>query len=787
MKTAMVGNIQVQTAGRKKSDFDFSHTVNTTARFGELQPIQCVKVNAHSKYKCNASTVIRALPLVAPVTSGSIKAKVYHKFVGMSDLLNSWPSYLTGQPKQTSSGPVRFTQPPTMLLRDLSAFCLIGCKFSIYALDNDSTTLPASVESATTKWIMPSKLGDIDAIFTILNTSTPLLRTRASNNLSTHQAAFNSRFGDYASSLNYAVPLNLFSPLLENAYIPCWNSLIPESAFNVDGTSNKLNANVDIRNCDFVFTRVLDAGDVTGLGVDIDGQLKIGIAVNMSDIGLRFYKALVGLGYKPDFNSAASVDITRFFAMYKAYFDSFGLTLWTNYELSDAYYLLKRFENSVGFSLVWTDTSVDDVRDALVRFMLDCAEMYVTDPLDYISAHRRQDVTSPVASNAGFVSNIVLANENMSTYPGDGAFDTGWNSGSYAETSFITPATRSIYINKVTHTQVDADLLKILYRSVNVQTVAGKRLAELLRAGGYGPFVDECKSSFIGMDEIELDITDINATADSTNDVTGRNSTLGETVGKGLALKSARKDTYHDYETEEFGYWITLMCFVPESSYVQGVDQTIYDVDKFDEYQPDFDSVGYEIQNKSVVAAGGDWFNGDAGLSASDSAFGFVPRYLRYKVPQSIINGGFLRRSERDYFLNYCLDRFIHFNDRAETSEPVDDPDSGRVTYTLTKYMDVVDMPLAGNAWRYVNRYPWLASFERIFAYVGDVLKLGGLTSYGIDVQLARWRYCNFGEDGFMFFCRFFAGKFSPMLPLTKSWSTIDEPDKDGSVSMRQA
>lgn len=784
MKTAMVGNIQVQTAGRKKSDFDFSHTVNTTARFGELQPVQCVKVNAHSKYKCNASTVIRALPLVAPVTSGSIKAKVYHKFVGMSDLLNSWPSYLTGQAVQTTEGAKRFVQPPICKLRDLSAFCLIGCKFSIYLMDDD-TTNPTSIDAAITKWVMASSLADITPAFNVLNTP-PKRISYYSSSLTGHPG-YNARFPDYSGTGNYVVPLDLFSDYYPHAFIPCWNSLLPESAFAAEGSSNKLNANVDIRNCDFVFTRQFDAGENTGLGIDDDGMLKIAIAVNMSDIGLRFYKCMVGLGYKPDFNSAADVDFTRFFAMYKAYFDSFGLTLWTNYELTDAYYLLKRYENSVGFTLDWDDTTAHPVRDAWVRFMLDCAEMYVTDPLDYISAHRRQDVTSPQSSNAGFVSNIVLANENMSHYVQDGAFNTTPNDNSYSESSGITPNTRSIYINQVTHTQVDADLLKILYRSVNVQTVAGKRLAELLRAGGYGSFVDECKSSFIGMDEIELDITDINATADSSNNVTGRNSTLGETVGKGLALKSANKETFHQYETDESGYWITLMCFVPESSYVQGVDQTIYDVNKFDEFQPDFDSVGYEIQNKSVVAAGGDWFNGQANGSASDSAFGFVPRYLRYKVPQSIINGGFLRRSERDYFLNYCLDRFIHYNDRVETAQPIDDTDNGRVTYTMTKYMDVNNLPLAGNAWRYVNRYPWLASFERIFAYVGDVLKLGGLTAYGIDVQLARWRYCNFGEDGFMFFCRFFADKSSPMLSLTKSWSTIDDPDKDGSVSMRQA
>lgn len=777
MKTAQIGNIQVQTAGRNKAEFDFAHTVNTTARFGELQPVQCIKLNAHSKYKCNASTVVRALPLVAPVTSGNIKAKVYHKFVGMSDLLQTWPSYLSGQAVNTVNGASKFIKPPTVKMCDLSSFCLLGCKFSIYLLDTDHSY--DNSEAAETRWVQAGAASDIQGAYNVLTSLNLVTQNSASPG-----AHFVARYPSYSSALLYRVPLDLFSYNLGHIYIPCWNSGTALSAFFDDTLDGQ--AKVDIRHCDFVFTRVLDAGNETGLGIS-NGTLKIAVAVEMSDIGLRFYKALVGLGYKPDFSSTTYVDITRFFAMYKAYFDSFGLTLWQNYELTDCYYLLKRLENdpNLYFSLL-SSGPFADINDVFVRFMTDCAEMFVTDPLDYISAHRRQDVTSPSAANAGFISNIVLAQENIASYNGDGAFQSVYNNSSDSEATVVSPNTHAIYINKVTHTQVDADLLKILYRSINVQTVAGKRIAELLRAGGYGSYVDEQRSSFIGMDEIELDITDINATADSTNNVTGRNSTLGETVGKGLAISSPKKDSYHEYETEEFGYWITLMAFVPESSYVQGTDQTIYDVDKFDEYQPDYDSVGYEIQNRSVVTAGGDWFSGRVS-SDSDLAFGFVPRYMRYKVPTSIINGGFLRRSERDYFLNYCLDRFIHFNDRVESSEPVVDANDKRTYITVTKYADAQDLPLAGNAWRYVNRYQWLASFERIFTYVGDELKLGGLTALGQAVETVRWRYCSFGEDGFMFFCRFFADKVSPMLPLTKSWSTMDDPESKQAVAMRQA
>lgn len=780
MKTAMVGNIQVQTAGRQKSDFDFAHTVNTTARFGEIQPVQCVKMSAHTSYKCNSSTVIRALPLVAPVTSGVVKSKIFHKFVGMSDLLNIWPSYLTGQSVGTYNGVKQFLSPPQLQLKDLSIFCLLGCKFTVYVLDTVNYTSPSA---STAGWIRVSLSSDITPIFTALYSAGRVSYSTTNSVITSGHPGFASRFPDYVSANNYCVNARLFGNF-SDFFIPCWNTTFVDSAFGKTALAPEKCAGVDIRNCDFVFTRTL-ATTQTGLGIK-DGVLYYAVAVNMSDLGQRFYKAIVGLGYKPDFSSVKYVDVTRIFAYYKAYYDSFGLSLWTNYESTDAYYLLKQYENTYPLGLNPSDASVNNFNDAFFRFMTEVGDLFYTDSLDYVSAHRRQDVTSPSAANAGFVQDITVAQANEgNTY---GAFDVSSNAGSQLEPSSVNRRDHSIYINRTTHTQVDADLLKILYRSVNIQSVAGKRLAELLRAGGYGSYVDECKSSFIGMDEVELDITDINATADSTNNVSGRSSTLGETVGKGLAISSPKKQSFHDYDTDEPGYWITLMCFVPESSYVQGVDQTIYDVDKFDEFQPDFDSVGYEIQDKSVVCSGGDWFNGDATSSDCDSSFGNVPRYMRYKVATSIINGGFLRRSERDYFLNYCLDKFIHFNDAVESAEPIDTESSdGRIEFILSRYLDVANLPLSGNVWRFINRYPWLCSFDRIFAYIGDVLKLGGLSPFGVDLEMSRWRYSSFGEDGFMFFNRFLATKSGQMLPLVKSWSTTDDPDDNKGVSMRQA
>ena len=57
----------------------------------------------------------------------------------------------------------------------------------------------------------------------------------------------------------------------------------------------------------------------------------IHFAFRLSNFGKRLRKILMGLGYQIDFRAKNEVSILPLFAYYKAYFDSFGLTLYQNY------------------------------------------------------------------------------------------------------------------------------------------------------------------------------------------------------------------------------------------------------------------------------------------------------------------------------------------------------------------------------------------------------------------------------------------------------------------------
>lgn len=397
--------------------------------------------------------------------------------------------------------------------------------------------------------------------------------------------------------------------------------------------------------------------------------------------------------------------------------------------------------------------------------------MYVTDSVDYISAHRKTDVVG--VSDLGFVQNIVVAPPNAGQT--NGAFNGVLSPD--VESSTVTGTTYAVYINQLTHTQVDADLLKLLYKSINRQTVAGRRIEELLRAGGYGAYVDQMKSSFIGMATVDIDISDVNATADSTNSVTGSNSVVGETVGKGVGFNQKWHNDIFTYETDEFGFWIALAAAVPSADYVQGADQTVYDLERFDQYQQEYDSLGYEVQNRSVVKVGQDFVDGGDTDSRSNTPFGLVPRFLRYKFGRSFIGGNFTRRSSRQAYLPYVLCRWLHTDDFVQTGVVVPSAQGDKYTMALTQ--SISDTPIAGNSWRFINRFPWLANFERIFNAGADY----GMSMFiaGVLRSFGDWFYLNQSEENIQYFSVFYDDCYAPMLPVEDSWSTTDDNNGKGS------
>ena len=167
------------------------------------------------------------------------------------------------------------------------------------------------------------------------------------------------------------------STLEDVTYLPLGN----ESGGNQHRTL-WFGGNVDIAHCDFVFYRRVVDSSASG------GYRDFAFAVNMSNYGARLYDMLQVMGIGVDFASLDNVDITRLFAYYMAYYGSFGLSLYTNYESSNCNRFLKAYENGgngfrpVGLGADNTTPRVfGDVyylNEYFVNFITDLCTGYVT-------------------------------------------------------------------------------------------------------------------------------------------------------------------------------------------------------------------------------------------------------------------------------------------------------------------------------------------------------------------------------------------------------------------------
>lgn len=68
---------------------------------------------------------------------------------------------------------------------------------------------------------------------------------------------------------------------------------------------------------------------------------------------------------------------------------------------------------------------------------------------------------------------------------------------------------------------------------------------------------------------------------------------LGEYAGRGLGYEESKTMTF---EAQEHGYWIGLCAIVPESGYSQGLDPSVLALNRWQQYQPEFDGFGLRLR-----------------------------------------------------------------------------------------------------------------------------------------------------------------------------------------------
>lgn len=415
------------------------------------------------------------------------------------------------------------------------------------------------------------------------------------------------------------------------------------------------------------------------------------LTFRLTDKGKRLRSILLGLGYAMDLKALSSVSLLPLLAYYKAYFDSYAPKRTLQWNQTNAYVLIDyMFENYVIDFHQLYDSSIARVKSAAVEFIEDLASTYYTISDDYISAH--------VSSLNSQTSNLTYV------YP------LGGDPSSPSRASQTSlPSNNGVPSRSGAITDVSLQILQRFSRWINKDSVIGKRVSTWLKVH-YG--ADVASSFFkdsISIDDIVVncDINDIFSTSDTKeSDTIG--DYLGSYAGKGLGFGNGN----FSFTAPTSGYFIVITCVVPDSGYCQGIDPTLFGLDRFTLPSSEFDALGYEVTPRAVLASHNDLLLKDV-TDYSNQGFGFIPRFSGFKTRRNIVNGDMSRRGTIASYSPYYLDRLL--TDSAIVSEKNDDG-----TYTMFPY--VSPLPLASEVWRYPTKYSWLGDFNRIFYNSGNIV-----------------------------------------------------------------
>lgn len=770
MNNNNLGRISMKTGNRPRSAFPLSADVYTTSGFGEVQPVLFTKVEPNSKSVFSHDVLVRLAPMLAP-TRTSVGVRVTSKFVGMSELTENFPFLMADKPVARADKTFVPKKLPHMTLQKLSMMCLIGSRITFYAMSG--AELDVNDYCAFRRYRVnedySSRSQGFDSLAKVMcNIDQVTEGSLEDNDLFTiHPSDASYEPFGVADSRGFLNVYRLFG-LDEEEHGALW---LPIEAphfwdffehINSDGDSSYA---VDaVGGWDFMIPVHLTHGDSDRL---------IAVAVKLSAFGERLRKAMLGVGFELDFYSQEQKSLMPLFALYKAWYDSYAPQLYENWTLSAVYRLLFYYErdNVQDFGLQLR-TNPNRSYVELIHFFVDLGNMWYTEEQDIVTAHIR----SLAVGSGEELSTSLQQFLTMPNVPSDGVHVTDAGS---SDTQPDEPEAGQghAYIGATTSfSQVDLNLLQKAYQVVNRNTIAGQRIEEILRANGLGKYCDECKSRFIGETYVRIDVNDVNATADSFNDVTQQGSTMGTYVGKGVGYDSGKTFVY---ENDEYGYLITLACVIPDAGLCQQEAPWVNSIRREDFYLPDYDGIGFEANSKKILCAQQDFFDFSE-QHELEKTFGFAPTMTRHKMSFGRLNGNFSLHSNRDLPLCYSLDKFIAVGERDVRKSEVDNPDY--TLFDVNKGFKPSMLPCATPNLRFVGRMKWLGNFDRIFNLEGrpspltyNALNLAEGTSDGLFVwyELTHQTY-----DNFMLFVNNNLKQYSGMLPVEDSFETREDGNK---------
>lgn len=797
MNNNNLGRVSVRTSKRKRQPTPMAYDVNATASVGEILPFMVREVEPDASVTLKTRNLIRLATMVVP-TYGRLKLNLRHYFVGLGDLTENFGALLAEQTVARGKYSFRPTSLPYMSKGFLSLFSLVGSHVTLYRFSSDAvqdtlddmgaerykvafgtTDFNHAPYNTILNWFVEDSYGDLAP-----DAPAPGASFLNDNKFYTqHMPEFmRDAWGGYdGPALNIAklIPddgtaFPADSPAFE-FWIPIENKSW-ETFFEL--RPNEYVSSVP----EYYDTSIvpLDTADaVISVKPKVLGDHYCFLASRFSSFGSRWYNLLIssGLGVDyADFTADGWKSIMPLFAYYKAYWESFGLTLYRKWETSATYTMMQYYDhfNDADFDALISSTA-QATRDSSIvlspdvppkffelwcNFVMDVCTAFYTEEQDFVSAHTRTATVTPTAMDAPIPdANSPAVDNNVHINPIS------------SQPSSVVPNYGLPYING-DFSQLDLETLKRLYKVVNRNTIAGQRIATLLELQGLGDYVNSCKSRFIGEHNVDIDIDEVTATSDFFDSEGDPRSLLGEQGGKGVGFGISKK---FKVSTREFGYYIVLASVVPEAGYVNVCSASGRNLKKSDFYNPEYDGLGMELNPLELTVAGvQDFSDSSEAKKLSGIGFGFVPRYSRHKVQSNLAIGGFAKRSERTYYRTYFMDKIIDVGERSITRSGAST--DNRELFIVHKLAKTSLVPLSSPDWRFIGRYPWLENYLRIFAETGDPRRNNYVYYRNLsDFSNLFFDFC-FRDDGkFILQNRMILNVSAPWLKITDAYETKED------------
>lgn len=806
-QTSLLPKIKITDAVGKKSYIPLEHNVYATQRVGKIVPYMCKYVDANGKHKIDLETLNYMSPMIAP-TVGDIRLKHWLYWIPFSRLSENLGNMFAKQKAVKYDGSeFDVTKVPNISLAYLSTLCLIGSFCTLYLKDHKKA--PAGAIGVMPwqdgkTYLFPSNyksngesvgLHDIEAIWNnftsgdFINTGTVASGDQGKTVLAQYASRLLGGMTSWCINAKYLYPANDIVQNSANQYhidIPLANPSsesfldwrTSSGKIMYDGTHLESTHGIDctpvsLENPDYCVNRSFTYTDSDSIEHDVT----VTFAFRFSDFGRALRDNIIASGDQLDLSSSKKVSFLPFISIYLAYFYAQPLVKYKNWQNTAAYKIMTRFTTAnvvdLGANMTNLHTNNTDA-NLFVEFINDLASMWAIEPQDYVSAHTREPFTSPLAFNSldSFINGV---SEDVADQTNPAAVPISQINSS-SEPNGVERNNQP-YINNINHDVTTASLLQRIALRMAVNSVIGRPVRKLLRSMGYGDWLDNCAPQMVDYGELRLNLKPVVSTSDtSTSD--GRGADLGQLGGRGFG------HNYHKskpFANKEPGYFVLLTTVYVNSGYCQSIDASNFCIEPDDFYKRDFDACGFEIDEKNQVHGSLTWVE-EGDTDKLNESFGYIPRSTKFKTISNKLLGDFTDGEKFDVYSPYHLEKLLPVGKRSINAQKELELVQGYkfTGVQLGSRFAPADVPIAGNIWRYLGRFPWLGQFDRIFKlYDYDLRKIQGV--FGLEsenfFELVSKIYSYFiaTPENYVFLNTIHYDSWQDKKPISESFGTLSE------------